>query len=205
MIEKHIIESWPDKDLSKAVLEYYDLFGRYTKLGIQQCLDEMQQVKDSLGGRKFENFYEIGSDEGGSLWIYSNIFLRPGAEVFSIEVKVKPILLKVIDALSKKGFNIRLVKKPSMKFNPDEKIEFLHIDGNHDYKSVRPEFDKYYPLMKDNGIILLHDTLLWDGPIRVREELEEKYNCVTFQGTMLISEIFGHPTRTSTGITMVTK
>ena len=58
MIEKHIIESWPDKDLSKAVLEYYDLFGRYTKLGIQQCLDEMQQVKDSLGGRKFENFYE---------------------------------------------------------------------------------------------------------------------------------------------------
>ena len=205
MIERSVIESWPDKDLSRIILEYYDLFGRYTKLGIQQCLDELQQVKDSLGSRKFENFYEIGSDEGGSLWIYSHLLLTPGAKVCSIEVKVKPILQKVVDALTAKGFNVKLAKQPSMKFKPEEPIEFLHIDGDHAYKSVRPEFDKYYPLVKENGILLLHDTLIWDGPIRVREEIEGKYNCVTFKGTMLISEIFGHPTRTSTGITMVKK
>jgi cephalosporin hydroxylase len=205
MIERSVIESWPDRDLSRIILEYYDLFGRYTKLGIQQCLDELQQVKDFLGNRKVENFYEIGSDEGGSLWIYSHLFLKPGGKVYSIEVKVKPILRKVVEALTAKGFNIQLVKQASMKFKPPEEIEFLHIDGDHAYNSVRPEFSKYYPLVKENGFLLIHDTLIWDGPIRLREEIEGKYDAVTFQGTLLISEIFGHPTRTSTGITLVRK
>lgn len=49
------------------------------------------------------------------------------------------------------------------KFSPDaiedinEKLDFVYIDGNHDYEFVKEDIRNYYPLVKDNGIIGGHD------------------------------------------------
>jgi len=45
----------------------------------------------------------------------------------------------------------------------NKQIDILHIDGMHDYKSVKNDFEKWSPFVKENGIILMHDTMV-DNP-----------------------------------------
>ncbi|MHA1329556.1 MAG: class I SAM-dependent methyltransferase [Candidatus Hodarchaeales archaeon] len=37
--------------------------------------------------------------------------------------------------------------------------ELLLIDGDHSYKGVKKDFEMYVPLVKDRGLILMHDTV----------------------------------------------
>ena len=37
-------------------------------------------------------------------------------------------------------------------------IDMLFIDADHSYESVKNDFEIFFPLVKDNGIILLHDS-----------------------------------------------
>lgn len=38
-----------------------------------------------------------------------------------------------------------------------ESLDFVYIDGNHDYDSVKLDLEKYYPLVKISGVIGGHD------------------------------------------------
>ena len=40
----------------------------------------------------------------------------------------------------------------------DKSIDILHIDGSHHFDDIKRDFDTWYPKVKDNGIIMLHDT-----------------------------------------------
>ena len=42
----------------------------------------------------------------------------------------------------------------------DHSIDILHIDGHHNYDSVKNDFNNWRLKVKDGGIILLHDTLV---------------------------------------------
>ena len=37
------------------------------------------------------------------------------------------------------------------------KLDFVYIDGNHSYKSVKEDIENYYPLVKENGFFGGHD------------------------------------------------
>jgi predicted O-methyltransferase YrrM len=41
----------------------------------------------------------------------------------------------------------------------DRKIDLLFIDGDHRYSGVKKDFRMYSTLVKQNGIIVLHDIL----------------------------------------------
>ena len=51
-----------------------------------------------------------------------------------------------------------------------ERAEFIFIDGDHGYESVKLYFELWFTKLIDDGVIALHDTLGWAGPKRVAKE-----------------------------------
>lgn len=41
----------------------------------------------------------------------------------------------------------------------DKEIDLLHIDGLHDYQNCKNDCDTWAPLVKEDGVILFHDTV----------------------------------------------
>jgi glycosyltransferase involved in cell wall biosynthesis len=44
----------------------------------------------------------------------------------------------------------------------DKPIDILHIDGDHAYESVKNDYETWSPFLKENGVILFHDTCVED-------------------------------------------
>lgn len=40
-----------------------------------------------------------------------------------------------------------------------KQIDILHVDGLHDYNNCKNDYDQWSPFLKENGIILFHDTI----------------------------------------------
>ncbi len=53
----------------------------------------------------------------------------------------------------------------------DEPIDFLFVDGNHEYDAVARDFALWSPFVRVGGVVALHDTFCqWPGPTRVVKE-----------------------------------
>jgi len=206
---RKILNEWPDRELANLILTYYDFIEHFDGhiSGLQQVLEELQQVKNLLIPRKFNTFVELGSDDGGSLWIYVNTFCDKDSIIYSIDIHLKPSLQAIVNKLKELGFNIQVITKQSddpelvslIKTIP---IDLLHIDADHAYDSIKIEWDIYYPQLTSNGVALLHDTLLHGGPIAFRKFIEHgDYNYLTVGGTTSLSDV----KNVTTGITMVIK
>jgi len=39
----------------------------------------------------------------------------------------------------------------------NEKFDYIYIDGDHSYEHIKPDIDKFYLYVKDNGILAGHD------------------------------------------------
>lgn len=56
------------------------------------------------------------------------------------------------------------------------KIDFLHIDGSHDYESVRSDWETYSPKLAQRAVVLFHDTQVPQfGVARLFMELQEQH------------------------------
>jgi len=44
-----------------------------------------------------------------------------------------------------------------------DKLDFVYIDGNHNYYFVKKDIELYFPLVKRGGVFGGHDYLLWNG------------------------------------------
>jgi MMP 1-O-methyltransferase len=66
-------------------------------------------------------------------------------------------------------------------------VELLWIDGSHQYEMVKLDFDLWFPLLVDGGLIAFHDTLGWPGPIKVVKD--HIYNSCNFAGAGFIDSL----------------
>jgi hypothetical protein len=57
-----------------------------------------------------------------------------------------------------------------------EDLDFVYIDGNHDYEFVIDDISTYFPLLKEGGILAGHDyTDGWPGVIQAVDEFSQKH------------------------------
>ena len=84
-------------------------------------------------------------------------------------------LIAVEDLLSKFKKNIKLIKGDTNKIfnNVDLKnIDFIFIDGGHDYKTVKNDLEQSYKIINKTGTILCDDWNLSQAP-GVREAIND--------------------------------
>lgn len=149
---------------------------------------------------KAKNILEIGSYFGSSLhhWLY---YSSENARVISIDlpisdfcgpndprVPVQEFAIKNEWKLWTKRNNNKLhliqscsqlesTKKEVEKLLNGEKLDFLFIDGDHRYENVKKDFDMYAPLVREKGIIALHDIGYAEegGVHKLWDDIKEKY------------------------------
>lgn len=204
------------KNLYSLIMEYDKLFP-VPHGGILQSLDELEKLVAEIGSRKFCSMAEIGSCFGGTVWLYSQLFGADGCHFTIVDIKIDPWLRKVIAEIQKrKHINFHIMEMPSSNAQLDA-VDFLHIDADHRYHMVKADYEKHSPKVIPGGLIILHDTLLDEGPgdhksgcIRYRKELEANgENIKTFGGTIMLCDCFGphktNPHNRSIGISVIRK
>jgi predicted O-methyltransferase YrrM len=67
-------------------------------------------------------------------------------------------------------------------------IDILHIDGDHAYASVKRDFETWSTFVKDDGVILMHDTVSFPDDVgRLYDEIQlPKFNFTHSSGLAVV-------------------
>lgn len=65
----------------------------------------------------------------------------------------------------------------------EQKFDMLVLDSNHDYETIFCELKLYEPKLVDGGIILIHDSLFFDGVGAAVSQIisSGRFECVTLE------------------------
>ncbi|MFN3420404.1 MAG: class I SAM-dependent methyltransferase [Armatimonadota bacterium] len=83
---------------------------------------------------------------------------------------------------------IKLVFADSTEFDwtPYERsVDFVFIDGAHDYESVRKDTENALKIIRPGGVIVWHDYGVWKGVTRCLDELRKQFPVVLLKDTTL--------------------
>ena len=150
------------------------------RIALTQCESEFEVLLEEYKKLKPKNVLEIGSYFGYSLhhWLY---YSEENARVISVDLPISefcgkadprvPIQEHAIEQewklWTKRNNNkLHLIQASSFAPSTKEKVQellngelldFVFIDGDHRYEAVKKDFTMYLDLVRDGGIIALHD------------------------------------------------
>lgn len=78
---------------------------------------------------------------------------------------------------------LRMTFAEALAHFTDNSIDILHIDGLHTYDAVKQDFYNWFPKVRENGMVLIHDVAVRRddfGVWRFWEELSEQFDTFTF-------------------------
>jgi hypothetical protein len=70
--------------------------------------------------------------------------------------------MKSIKGHEDRAFMIRALSNQAVSLFEDDSLDFIYIDGNHTYESVREDMELWYPKLKKGGLFAGHDYLRMD-------------------------------------------
>jgi cephalosporin hydroxylase len=127
---------------------------------------------------------EIGTWAGGSAWAFSHI--TSVKEIITVDSALRPGTAQRLESLAAKTYTVtgdsthegtvRAVRNLLGTRSPD----VVFIDGGHEYRTARKDFDTYGPMARSGGLIVLHDTQGYPGNDTVQvprlwAEIRESY------------------------------
>ena len=173
------------RDVEDA-LDFADNF-RFAELAIRpiQVRSELQALLEMLERTPPRTVLEIGTAFGGTLFLLTRVS-SPEAILISVDLPLED--LRVEGPARYGGGNYAPRKRLYRSFARDQQrvvflaadshsprtldkirhelagreLDFLFLDGDHSADGVRRDFEMYAPLVRDGGIIALHDIV--DGP-----------------------------------------
>jgi|LauGreDrversion4_2_1035121.scaffolds.fasta_scaffold74598_5 hypothetical protein len=69
------------------------------------------------------------------------------------------IAMNNIKGFEEKTFMLRMDGSEGAKLFADESLDFVYIDANHTYESVKEDIDTWYRKVKKGGLVMGHDYL----------------------------------------------
>jgi predicted O-methyltransferase YrrM len=109
---------------------------------------------------------EIGSAGGGTFLAWC-LAADPDAIIVSVDIHDGEEERERMRGYGRQGQAVRMIKGDSHA--PDVLrrvrkatggVDFLFIDGDHSYESVRADFEDYSPLVRPGGLIAFHDITI---------------------------------------------
>lgn len=145
-----------------------------------------------LAQRRPRTVVEIGTDTGGTLFLWTRV-AAPDAVLVAVDNQ--PIgALGTWSAwtIVRRGFArarqrlVFLIPRDSHDLRTleelrgvlgDRRIDFLFVDGDHEYEGVKRDFELYSPLVAPGGLIAFHDVneSIWPGVVRLWQELKPQH------------------------------
>ena len=173
-------------------ITHYDLPSKSDKLappllGTGAWTGHIPFIYDLIAQTKPKSILELGVDRGESLLAMSDAAQKfctdcsitgidswqgdPHTGTSTIHVYesvLNDIAYRDFSTTALRGFFSEFVEDFS-----DNSIDILHIDGFHTYQAVKADWELFFPKVKDNGLILLHDTRVIGGNFGVWKFFEE--------------------------------
>ena len=139
-----------------------------------QNKDELFSLIKTINKHKPKYILEIGTASGGTLFL-SSLYGTDDAKIISVDLPggkfgggypwYKTFLYK---NFSRGDQIIRLIRGNSHDINvfnqvsdilKGKKIDYLFIDGDHSYEGVKEDYERFQPLLNENGIVAFHDIV----------------------------------------------
>ena len=112
----------------------------------------------------------------------------PGEEVYH---QVQNILAKRYSFVQTTLYQMYF--KDALENFADNSIDIIHIDGGHTFEDVDRDFRQYLPKLKENGVMLFHDTnsSIDQGSCEHWDYLKQEYKiCFEFEHSMGLGILF---------------
>ena len=156
-----LVEHFQDQTHLKKMIEIGSYMGESTFLfGCSGVFDEINAIDPHEGDEPFNNDFD-------TTW-----------EQVKKEFKINTRNFENIKHW--KNFSEDIANK----FNDD--IDFIYIDANHSYESVKKDLQLYKPKIKTNGVIGGHDYVEpWTGVIQAVDEIIGKPDMVYIDGSWI--------------------
>lgn len=135
---------------------------------------------------------EIGTFRGGTLFIFARL-AAPDATIVSLDLPASAMgrvyraaQVPLFHRFTHHRQHLYLLREDSHRLETlihvtsalgGKPLDFLFIDGDHTYESVRTDFERFAPLVRTGGLIAFHDIAMGppSGVARFWQELEGRY------------------------------
>jgi predicted O-methyltransferase YrrM len=140
--------------------------------GAIQKMRELTPLVSVLKRRKLRTIIEIGTLDGGTLWLWCQL-ATPDALIVSVDLPADRFrgdweAIKRLRAYAQAEQSLQFIRTNS--HHPDTRaavaeklrgraVDLLFIDGDHSYLGVKKDFEMYAPFVRRGGIVLFHDIL----------------------------------------------
>lgn len=151
-----------------SIAEFFRFSFRWNAFHSWQIPEELQRLFDLVFNRRPQIFCEIGTREGGTLLALSHA-LPIGATLVAVDVNHKKELKDAMRQLVRSDIEIKFITGDSTDLATIDcvcqslggtAIDFLFIDGSHEYHDVKRDLLNYAKLMNQTGMIALHDIVI---------------------------------------------
>ena len=163
--------------------------GSFGMIKPSQVRSEIEKILELLDCRKAKNGLEIGTNNGGTLFLFANT-ISQGGTLVSVDLPgglygggYSSIRIPFYKSFAVQRRKIALIRCDShtlgalaavKKTLDGTALDFVFIDGDHTYKGVKTDFEMYSPLVKRGGMVIFHDIA--DHPPILKCEASQFWN-----------------------------
>jgi len=164
-----------------SVAERVQMACQHRSLRSNQKPSEIERLLKEIQNLTPATICEIGAAGGGTFALFASV-AAPRARLLSIDICYPQSRSRIYQLLAQPATRVTCLEGDSHEIETLERVkrwlghasfDFLFIDGDHTYEGVKQDYEMYAPLVRDGGIIALHDIV---PDFRTRHGIETRSN-----------------------------